>query len=97
MATKRSFEEQLSDLNEKENQAKEKVNQIKAQKQQLLQRQKAKERKQRNHRLILAGAEIERILQRPLEDEDIEKLAAFLENQEQRGKYFSSAMNKKNT
>ena len=50
-------------------------------------------RKERTRRLIQAGGIIERELGRPLEDEDLERLARFLIAQERNGAYFSRAMN----
>lgn len=59
-----------------------------------LQRKKnAKERKERNHRLIQIGATVESVLNRPIEEDELPKLLRFLQQQEERGNYFSNAMN----
>ena len=59
----------------------------------LLQKKEAEEnRKARTKRLIMIGAEVEKILGRPIEEHDLPKLRRFLESQEIRGCYFSKAM-----
>ena len=40
----------------------------------------------------MIGAEVEKTLDRPIEEHDLPKLRRFLENQEIRGCYFSKAM-----
>ena len=50
------------------------------------------ERKKRTKRLIEVGAAVESVLKQPIEKEDLPKLIHFLEQQEERGNYFSKAM-----
>ena len=52
----------------------------------------AENRKARTKRLILIGAEVEKILGKPVEEKDLPKLKRFLESQESRGHYFTKAM-----
>ena len=54
----------------------------------------AKERKARNHRFMIVGGEIEKQLQRPLTDEDVAKFAAFIQKQDERGRFFTDWMNR---
>lgn len=82
---KKTFEEQIKALEEKE-----KV--LKARKQALVAKNKEKERKARTHRLIEVGGAVESVLGRPIPKEDLPKLIAFLQSQEDRGHYFSKAM-----
>ena len=69
-----------------------KQEQMNARKKQLLKREAAENRKARIKRLIMIGAEVEKILGRPIEEKDLPKLIRFLENQEARGHFFSRAM-----
>lgn len=85
MATRRTSEEQLADIQKKIEQLKAKEKQIKA-------RHSQEERKARTKRLIEVGATVESVLGRSIEKEDLPKLKSFLENQEQRGQFFSKAM-----
>lgn len=71
-----------------------KISQLTAEKKQLEARQRQEERKARAHRLILIGAEVEKVLGHPIKEEDIPKLRKFLQSQEERGGYFSRAMAK---
>ena len=83
--TNRSIEERISELQEKQKQLKEQEKKLKA-------KQSQSERKERTKRLIEVGATVESVLGQPITKEDLPKLKAFLEQQEQRGKYFSNAM-----
>lgn len=85
MAT-RPTEERLADIDKK-------MEQLKAQKRALQARQSAEERKKRTKRLIEVGATVEKVLGRPIEQEELPKLLNFLKQQEERGQYFSKAMN----
>ena len=85
MAT-RPTEERLADIEKK-------MEQLKAQKRALQARQSQEEKKKRNHRLIEVGATVDSILGRPIEHEELPKLLNFLKQQEERGQYFSKAMN----
>ena len=67
---------------------KEKQAQLKAQEKKIITQEKAKERKLRT---------AESILGRPFQDDDLQKFANFLKQQEARGNYYSKAMNTTNT
>lgn len=82
---KKDHEEQLD--REKKEQLNQQVKQLKARKSQ-------EERKARTKRLIDIGASVESVLGRPIEKEDLPNLIKFLEDQENRGRWFSKAMNK---
>jgi hypothetical protein len=85
--TRRTTREQLEELNRKREQ-------LKARERELKQRFSAEERKKRTRRLIECGAMIEKILGRPLVDNDKNNLYSFLQMQERNGNYFTKAMNK---
>ena len=90
MATeRRSIEERIAELQEKQKQLKEQEKKLKASISQ-------EERKKRTKHLIEAGGTIYSILGRDFIEGDIERLAAFLKGQESRGNYFSKAMNDHN-
>lgn len=76
---------------------KEKQAQLKAQEKKIITQEKAKERKLRTKRLIEIGGTAESILGRPFQDDDLQKFANFLKQQEARGNYYSKAMNTTNT
>lgn len=82
---KKSIEERLNDYDKK-------MAQLKEQKKALLARQSAEERKKRTKRLIEIGGAVESVLGRPIPTEDLPKLINFLKQQEERGHYFSKAM-----
>ena len=65
---------------------KEKQAQLKAQEKKIITQEKAKERKLRTKRLIEIGGTAESILGRPFQDDDLQKFANFLKQQEARGK-----------
>ena len=69
-----------------------KMEQLKAKEKQIKARQSQKERDARTHRFCVLGGDIEKLLDRKLTDDDISKIIAFLTNQEQRGKFFSKAL-----
>lgn len=86
MATeKRSIDERIAELQAKQKQLKEQEKRLKA-------KQSEAERKKRTKRLIEIGGAVESVLGRPIESEDLPKLVAFLQQQEQRGGFFSKAM-----
>lgn len=87
MSEIRSTEERIAELDKK-------MEQIKAQKKAILQREKEIQRKARTRRLIEVGGAVESVLGHPIKKEDIPNLIAFLEQQEKRGNYFSKAMKK---
>ena len=82
----KSREEKISDIDKK-------LEQLKAQKRALQNREKKVAKKKRDHRLIEVGSSVESVLGRPIEKEDLPKLINFLKQQEARGNYFSNAMN----
>ena len=52
------------------------------------------ERKKRTHLLCQIGGTVEKVLDRPLVEEDVMRLLYFLNQQERNGKYFTRAMEK---
>ena len=85
-ATLESLDKQILKVQKEKKQDEERLKELQR-------KRKAEERKQRNHRLIQLGATVESILNRPIEEDDIPKLLRFLQQQEERGQYFSNAMN----
>lgn len=85
MTKRRTTSERIADLEKRQAQ-------IISQKKQLQKRVAAENRKARTKRLIMIGAEVEKILGKPIEEYDLPKLKRFLESQESRGHYFSKAM-----
>ena len=92
--SKRSYEERLSELQEKEKAALEMARKYQERKKKLERQKKDEDAKKRTHRLIEVGASVESVLGCPIEKEDLPKLIAFLKKQETNGKYFSKAMGK---
>ena len=84
--TTRSYDERIDELRKK-------VEQLKAQERDLTKRHNAEERKKRTRRLIELGGIVESVLGRPTTDQDKVRLMYFLRLQEQRGGFFSQAMN----
>ena len=84
-----TIDERIEKLEEKKEQLNQQVKQLKARKSQ-------EERKARTKRLIEIGASVESVLGRPIEHDELPKLIDFLKTQEQRGHFFSKAMNKQN-
>ena len=70
MSEIRSAEERIAELDKK-------MEQIKAQKKAILQREKEIQRKARTKRLIEIGGAVESVLGHPIEKEDIPNLIAF--------------------
>lgn len=85
----RSYEERMQEL-------KQKREQLMARERELTKRHNAEERKRRTRRLIEIGGITESVLGRPLTDQDKVRFAYFLRLQEQRGGFFSKAMNEDN-
>lgn len=79
-------EEKLAKLREKQAQ-------LKAQEKKIIAQENAKARKARTKRLIEIGAAAESILERPFQDNDLQKFLNFLKQQETNGNYYSKAMN----
>ena len=92
--SKRSYEERLSELQEKENAALEMVKKYQERKKKLERQKKDEDAKKRTHRMMEVGAAIESVLGCAIEKEDLPKLIGFLKRQEVNGKYFSKAMGK---
>jgi Skp family chaperone for outer membrane proteins len=86
MSEKRSFEDRIAELTKKQEQ-------LEARKKALKAKQGQAERKARTKRLIEIGGAVESVLGRPIEKQDLPKLIAFLKQQEERGSFFSNAMN----
>ena len=94
MASKKSYDERIEELRKKQEQ-------LKAQERALRKRASAEERKKRTKRLIEIGGAVESVLKKSLgedegiiEKEDLPALISFLQNQEERGQYFSKAIKK---
>lgn len=94
MASKKSYDERIEELKKKQEQ-------LKAQEKALKKKQSAEERKLRTKRLIETGGAVESVLKKSLgEDagiiykEDLPALILFLQQQEERGQYFSKAITK---
>ena len=85
-STKRTIEEQIAELQKKQKELKEQEKRLRAKK-------SKEERAKRTKHLIEMGGTIYSILGREYVEGDIERLAAFLKGQDNRGGYFSKAMN----
>lgn len=83
----KSYEEQLAEIEKRQQN-------LKAEKQKLIARHKEEERKRDAHEKILLGVSVLNVLGRPYIEGDEKRLKEFLEKQEQRGKYFTTAMNR---
>ena len=97
MAAKKSLQERMDDLEERQQRYLEKAKQYGAQMKKLEQQKKQEERKIRTRLLIRMGGVAESVLQRPIEEDDIERFLYFLRQQEQRGGFFTKAMTKPET
>ena len=85
MAARKTTSEMIAEIEKKQEQ-------MNARKKQLQKKEAAENRKARTKRLIIIGAEVEKILGKPIEEKDLPKLVRFLESQEARGHFFSKAM-----
>ena len=63
---------------------------------QLRARKSIEDRKADAHRKIEVGATVESVLGRPIQHNELDKLFFYLRDQENRGQYFSRAMNADN-
>lgn len=79
---RRTLDERIQSCTTKEEEMLEKLKQYQAQRKQLEKQKKAEERKIRTHRLIQIGGAVESVLGRPVTEEDVPKLIAFLKKQE---------------
>lgn len=86
MGEKRTIDERISELQEKQKKLKAEEKKLKAQ-------QSAEKRKVRTKHLIELGGAVLSVLGREYEDGDVDRLIAFLKQQDNRGNYFSKAMN----
>ncbi len=85
----RSYDERIEELRKRREQ-------LMARERELTKRHNAEERKRRTRRLIEIGGITESVLGRPLTDQDKVRFMYFLKLQEQRGGFFSKAMNEDN-
>lgn len=85
----RSYDERIEELRKRREQ-------LMARERDLTKRHNAEERKRRTRRLIEIGGITESVLGRPLTDQDKVRFMYFLKLQEQRGGFFSKAMNEDN-
>ena len=83
---KRTIEEQIAELQRKQKELKEQEKRLRA-------RKSKEERAKRTKHLIEMGGTIYSVLGREFVEGDIERLAAFLKGQDNRGGYFTKAMN----
>ena len=83
---KRTIEEQIAELQKKQKELKEQEKRLRA-------RKSKEERAKRTKHLIEMGGTIYSVLGREYAEGDIERLAAFLKGQDNRGGYFTKAMN----
>ena len=95
MASKKTLEERIALIAEKEKKAKEKASQIVEQRKLLERKQQDIDRRQRTKRLIEIGAAAESVLGRPFEEGEVELFMNFLRQQEKNGSYFSRALEKR--
>ena len=89
---RRSYEEQIADMEKKLEIQKNRLKEIKARKKA---EEKSKERKERTHRLIQIGAICEEVYGEPITEGALQDaLRKFLRDQDSRGQYYSGALNK---
>ena len=84
----KSYDEKLADIRKKREQ-------LIAQERAMKKRHTTEERKKRTRRLIELGGIIESVLGRETTEEDKKRLLSFLRKQEMNGKFFTKAMNSK--
>lgn len=93
--SKKSLEERISELEQKRLESLGQSKKYDARIKELEKRDKAEKVKARTHRLCVIGGAVESVLGRAIEPDEVHKLTAFLEKQEQNGSYFSRAMEKR--
>ena len=94
MSRKRSYQERIDELMKRKNDCDEKSKQLNAQMKELEKKKSEQERKVRTRRLVRTGSVAETVLGRAIEgDEDLDRFKKFLLKQEDRGRFFSKAMN----
>lgn len=94
--SKRTLRERIDEKDDQIEKKLQELKQLQAQKKKLESRKRSDDEKARVHRLIEVGATVESVLGRPIEHDELDKLLFFLKDQEERGKYFSKAMNLQN-
>lgn len=87
MASTRSLDERISELQDRQKQ-------LKAQEKALKAKRSQENRKKEAHRKIVVGGAVESVLGRPVEEDEIGNLIFFLQQQDERGGYFSNFMNR---
>ena len=87
---RRTFEEEIADIQEQRKKLNEREKKVRAQHSQ-------EERKKRTKHLIEIGGAVYSVLDREYKDGDVDRLIAYLKQQETRGEWFSKAMNRKET
>ena len=92
MSSKRTIDERLIEKNEQLKKAMETAKQYQSQLKQLEKRKKEEERKKRTRRLIEIGSAVESVLGRDFGEGDIVRLINFLRKQNERGNFFTQAM-----
>ncbi len=85
---RRSYDERIAEAEKKQEQ-------LKAQLRELKNKKSQEARKKRTKRLIELGGIVEKVLGRETTEEDKERLYNFLVSQNDRGNYFTDAMNNK--
>ena len=95
--TTKTFEERIQMMDQKEQEMSEKLRQYQAKRRQLEIAKRKDDERKRVHRLIPIGAVVEKVLGRPIENEELPKLESFLRKQEWNGNYFSNAMNQESS
>ena len=84
---RRTFEEEIADIQEQRKKLNEREKKIKAQ-------HSRDEQKKRTKHLIEIGGVVYSVLGRSFKEGDIERLTAYLKQQDMRGEWFSKAMNR---
>ena len=85
---RRSYDEKIAEAEKKQEQLRAQVREWKSKKSQ-------EARKKRTKRLIEIGGTVESVLGRELTEDDKDRLYKFLVSQNERGNYFTDAMNNK--
>ena len=87
MGEKRTLEARVQEKEKQIKRALEKAEQYKNQLKQLQNRKADEERKQRTHKLIVAGAELAALYERVLEVDEVHELIHFLRQQKETGRF----------
>ncbi|MCR5222215.1 MAG: DUF3847 domain-containing protein [Lachnospiraceae bacterium] len=92
MSSKRTIDERLIEKNEQLKKAMETAKQYQTQLRQLEKQKAQEDRKKRTKRLIEIGSAVESVLGRDFGEGDIVRLINFLRKQNERGNFFTQAM-----